>query len=68
MDVSPYPFMMMVAVGVVTGILTPIAGAPMMIVMNPGSYKFKDYAKVGFPLLILIFIVSLTLVPIVWPL
>ena len=68
MEVSPYPFMMMVAVGVVTGFLTPIAGAPVMIVMNPGSYKFKDYAKVGFPLLILIFIVSLILVPIVWPL
>lgn len=68
MDVSPYPFMMMVAVGVVTGILTPIAGAPMLIVMNPGGYEFKDYAKVGFPLLILIFVVSLILVPLVWPL
>ena len=68
MDVSPYPFMMMVAVGVVTGILTPIAGAPMLIVMNPGSYEFNDYAKVGFPLLILIFIVSLILVPLIWPL
>jgi di/tricarboxylate transporter len=68
MDISPYPFMMMVAVGVVTGILTPIAGAPMLIVMNPGNYKFKDYAKVGLPLLFLIFIVSLILVPIFWPL
>ena len=68
MDVSPYPFMMMVAVGVVTGIMTPIAGAPMLIVMNPGNYEFKDYAKVGFPLLILIFIISLILVPLIWPL
>jgi di/tricarboxylate transporter len=68
MEVSPYPFMMMVAVGVVTGIMTPIAGAPMLIVMNPGQYEFKDYAKVGFPLLILIFIISLILVPIIWPL
>jgi di/tricarboxylate transporter len=67
MQVSPYPFMMMVAVGVVTGFLTPIAGAPVMIVMNPGGYKFKDYAKVGFPLLILIFIVSMILVPLIWP-
>lgn len=68
MDVSPQPFMMMVAVGVVTGIMTPIAGAPMLIVMNPGQYEFKDYAKVGFPLLILIFIISLILVPLIWPL
>lgn len=68
MDVSPYPFMMMVAVAVVTGIMTPIAGAPMLIVMNPGNYEFKDYAKVGFPLLILIFIISLILVPMIWPL
>ncbi len=68
MDVSPYPFMMMVAVGVVTGIMTPIAGAPMLIVMNPGHYEFKDYARVGFPLLIMIFIISLILVPLIWPL
>ena len=68
MEVSPYPFMIMVAVGVVTGFLTPIAGAPVMIVMNPGGYEFKDYAKVGFPLLILIFIVSMILVPLIWPL
>ena len=68
MDVSPYPFMMTVAVAVITGIMTPVAGAPMMIVMNPGGYKFNDYAKIGFPLLILIFIVSMILVPIFWPL
>ena len=68
MDVSPYPFMIMVAVAVITGIMTPIAGAPMLIVMNPGQYKFKDYARAGFPLLILIFIVSLVLVPLIWPL
>ena len=68
MDVSPYPFMMMVAVAVITGIMTPVAGAPMMIVMNPGGYKFNDYAKIGFPLIILIFIVSMILVPIFWPL
>ena len=59
---------MVQALGIVTGILAPIAGAPMLIVMNLGSYEFKDYAKVGFPLLILIFIVSLILVPIIWPL
>ena len=40
----------------------------MMIVMNPGGYKFNDYAKIGFPLLILIFIISMILVPIFWPL
>ena len=68
MEVSPYPFMMMVAVAVITGIMTPVAGAPMMIVMNPGGYKFNDYAKIGFPLLILIFIISMILVPIFWPL
>jgi di/tricarboxylate transporter len=67
-DVSPYPSMMMVDVGVVTGILTPVAAAPLLIVMNPGGYGFYTHARVGFPLLILIFIVSLILLPLIRPL
>lgn len=67
LGIAPHP-MMMVALGVVTGILTPIAGAPMLIVMNPGSYEFNDYAKIGFPLLIILFVVTMILVPFIWPL
>lgn len=68
LGIAPHPMMLMVAIGVTTGILTPIAGAPMLIVMTPGQYTFSDYARLGFPLLILLFIVTLILVPMIWPL
>jgi len=54
--------------GVVIGVMTPIAGAPMMIAMNPRGCKFMDFAKIGFPLQVLVFIVSMTLVPVFWSL
>ncbi len=68
LGIAPHPMMMMVALGVVTGILTPIAGAPMLIVMTPGGYSFGDYARVGLPLLIILFVVTMILVPFIWPL
>ena len=45
-----------------------MAGAPMLIVMTPGQYKFSDYIKVGLPLLGIVFILVILLVPLIWPL
>ena len=67
MDVSPYPVLMMVVVGASTAFLTPIASPPNTMVMTPGSYAFVDYVKVGLPLTVIFLIVSLILVPLIWP-
>ena len=64
---SPYPFMMTVAVSASTAFLTPIGTTTNLMVMTPGGYNFNDYIKVGLPLMILFLIVSLILVPIIWP-
>ena len=65
--VSPYPLMMTVAISASTAFLTPIGTTTNLMVMTPGGYSFNDYVKVGLPLIILFFIVSLILVPIIWP-
>ncbi|NNF07460.1 MAG: hypothetical protein HKN21_11915 [Candidatus Eisenbacteria bacterium] len=67
-DISPYPMLMMVAVGASAAFLTPISSTTNLMVMTPGGYRFTDYAKVGFPLILLFLTVSLILVPIIWPL
>ena len=66
--VSPQAMLMMVAVGASAAFLTPIASPPNTLVMTPGGYRFNDYVKVGLPLLVIVLVVSLALVPLIWPL
>ena len=67
LDVSAKPFMIVVAISASTAFLTPIGTTTNAMVMAAGDYKFKDYVKVGAPLLLLILITTILLVPIIWP-
>jgi len=67
LGVSPYPLLMMVAVGASTALLTPIGTPPNLMVMSPGGYAFSHYTKVGLPLVLLFLIAGLVLVPLFWP-
>lgn len=68
LSVSPEPLMMMVAVGASAAFLTPIASPVNTLVFGPGGYQFRDFGKIGVPLMLLVLAVSLALVPIIWPL
>ena len=46
---------------------TPVGTPPCTLVLGPGGYKFMDYVKVGVPLVVLCFIVSIIVIPMVWP-
>lgn len=63
---SPLPFMMILAVSASTAFLTPFGTTTNMMVMNAGNYSFKDYAKIGSGLLLLFFVISLILIPLIW--
>lgn len=67
LDVSPYPLLMAVAVSASTAFLTPIGTTTNLMVMTPGDYRFNDYVKVGFPLIAIFFVLSLLLIPLIWP-
>ncbi len=67
LGVSPKPFLIAVAVSASTAFLTPIGTTTNAMVMVAGGYKFMDYMRVGAPLLLLFFIVTLILVPLIWP-
>lgn len=67
LGIAPHPALMMVAVGASSAFLTPIASPVNMLILTPGGYRFRDFMKVGLPLLLIFLIVSLLLVPLIWP-
>ncbi|GAA4231429.1 SLC13 family permease [Postechiella marina] len=67
LNLSPEPFMIVVAISASTAFLTPVGTTTNAMVMSAGGYKFMDYFKVGAPLLLMFFIITLLLVPIIWP-
>ena len=68
MGASADPFLMAVAVGASCAFLTPIGHQSNTLVMGPGGYKFGDYSRLGFPLEIIIVLVSVPLILWFWPL
>ncbi|WP_299665450.1 SLC13 family permease [uncultured Polaribacter sp.] len=67
LQISPEPLLITIAISASTAFLTPIGTTTNAMVMSSGNYKFSDYFKVGFPLLVLFLITTLILVPIIWP-
>ena len=67
MNISPYPLLMTVAVSASTAFLTPIGTTTNLMVMSPGGYRFKDYFRVGLPLIMIFLVLTLVLAPIIWP-
>ncbi len=66
MGISPRPVLMSLAVGSAAAFLTPIATPTNLMVMQPGGYQFGDYWKLGLPLLIWFFVISVFYVPLIW--
>ncbi len=66
MGVSPQPVLMSTAIAAAASFLTPIATPTNLMVMGPGGYAFGDYWKLGLPLLVWFFVVSVLIVPLIW--
>jgi len=60
------PFAMAVAMGCSLAFLTPLGHPVNIMVMNPGGYSFRDYAKVGLPLTVIAYVLILFLIHIFW--
>ena len=67
MGASPHAVMMAITVAASCAFATPVGTPPNTLVLGPGEYCFMDYVKAGIPLIIVCFIVSLIVIPIVWP-
>ncbi|GHB24449.1 membrane transport protein [Pseudovibrio japonicus] len=64
---DPRAVLMAIVIGGSLAYATPIGMPANLMVLVPGGYKFKDYAKAGLPLILVSTIVSMTLLPILFP-
>jgi di/tricarboxylate transporter len=66
LDISARPVLMSVCVAASASFLTPVATPANMMVMGPGGYRFGDYWRLGLPIVLVFFAVSVGLVPLIW--
>lgn len=65
--VDPRAACMGVMIASCTSILTPMAAPCQTMIMGPGGYKLKDYLKCGLPLSIIIILMSIFMLPMMFP-
>ncbi len=61
LSVNPMPFILVVAFASAANFMTPIGYQTNLMIYGPGSYKFKDFFKVGFPLTIIYMLVTIVI-------
>ena len=64
---DPKPVLMAIGIAASMAFATPMATPPNTLVLGPGGFSFNDYVKVGVPLCVITFIVSVIIIPIFWP-
>lgn len=64
---SPAPFAMTVAVSASAAFMTPVSSPVNTMVLAPAGYKFIDFVKVGVPFTVLVMLVSVFVIPILFP-
>ncbi|MFQ9743354.1 MAG: SLC13 family permease [Veillonella parvula] len=67
MGADPHAVLMAIGVAASCAFGTPVGTPPNTLVLGPGQYKFTDYVKAGIPLILVCFVVSLIIIPMVWP-
>lgn len=68
LNYSPAPFVMIVAISASAAFMTPVSSPVNTMVLAPGGYKFMDFVKVGVPFTVLVMLLSVFLVPLMFPL
>jgi di/tricarboxylate transporter len=64
---DPRPFVIAIMLAASLSFLTPIGYQTNLMVYGLGGYRFSDYARVGVPLNVVTVVLSLILIPIVFP-
>ena len=65
--VDPMPFFIAICIAASAGFATPIGYQTNLIVQGAGNYKFTDFVKVGLPMDLIVMIISVGLIPLIWP-
>lgn len=64
-NVAPLAVTLMIAAS--ASFATPIGYQTNLMVYGPGDYRFMDFVRIGTPLTVVVGIITVLLVPIIWP-
>ncbi|MGA1262505.1 MAG: SLC13 family permease [Prochlorothrix sp.] len=67
LDVSFMPFVIAIMIGASASFATPIGYQTNLMVYGPGGYRFIDFARIGIPLNLLFWVVTVTITPWIYP-
>ena len=67
LGVSARPMVVAVMFGASASFSTPIGYQTNTYVYGAGGYKFTDFARVGIPLALILWVVASILIPVLWP-
>ena len=67
LGVSPTPFLVAITFAASTCFTTPVGYQTNTMVYGPGGYKYTDFVRIGLPLNIILFGVTVYLIPLFWP-
>lgn len=67
LGVSVLPFAVTLMVAASVSLATPIGYQTNLMVYGPGNYRYMDFLKMGGPLTIMIGLLTVILVPFIWP-
>ena len=68
MGVNPMSLLAAVTFGASAAFAMPIGYQTSLMIYGPGSYRFKDFVRMGIPLDLLLALLALWLIPYFWPL
>ncbi len=67
LSIDPRPFIVAICFGASASFMTPMGYQTNLMVFAPGQYRFSDFFKMGFPLTLIYWIVSIYFIPKIWP-
>ena len=68
LGMNPRALLMVVAVASSSAFMSPVGHPVNLMVMGLGGYRFIDYVRVGFPLVLINFLIAMLVVPLLFPL
>lgn len=67
LNISPYPLCIGVMIAASAAFMTPVSTPVVTLVVEPGNYRFTDFLRLGIPLLLIVYLVTLLLAPMIFP-